>query len=205
MKKMILAVLVIICAIVIVRAFFLPWAKVSASVTKVSKELSQAAAGPLENTPFAGKFISIFEKTTKAIGEVGDIEVKTMVSGYDIPTMVNKKSSKVAISFAQTFFKDAEGLDKKSMLVFLLPLFAIVCGLLAVAGIRYNWAPVPMLIISGAISLVGLYNLKTLNLSSSVVAITIEKGLWQTIYAYLVIFILSIAWIASDIAQRKNK
>ena len=198
MKNIILAGSVVICAIVIVVSFFMPWAKVKVSATQVSKELvTSAEKGPLKGTPFAGKFVKHFEKATNAIGELGDIEIKTQVSGYDIPTMVNKQSSKIAISFAQGFFKDAKDLDKKSMLVFLLPLLGVACMALAIFGLRYKWAVIVMLVLAGAISLVGLYNLYTANFSTTAVQISIERGLWQTLYGYLAIFIISIAWMIS--------
>jgi hypothetical protein len=37
-----------------------------------------------------------------------------------------------------------------------------------------------------------LYKLNTMNFSNETVRITIEKGLWYTMYSYLVIFIISI-------------
>ncbi|MDP3789344.1 MAG: hypothetical protein Q8R48_02960 [Candidatus Omnitrophota bacterium] len=202
MKNMIFATLVIICSAIIIISFFMPWAKVKISATQVSKELvTSAKEGPLKGTPFAEKFIKKFEKATSAIGQFGDIEVKTQVSGYDIPTMVNKESSKIAISFVQEFFKDTKDLDKKSMLVFLLPLLGIACMALAIFGLRYKWAVIVILVLAGVISAAGLYNLYTSNFSSTAVEITIEKGIWQTFYAYLAIFIISIAWIISDLKK----
>lgn len=194
MDKRILAGLVILFAIVIIASFFMPWAKLSASVTKVSNELT------------GGKFARELSRVTKALGDFGgNIQVKTTVSGYDIPTMVNKKSSKVAISLAQGLFKDAKDLDRKSMLVFLLPVLAFVCAALAVMGLKNKLSVISMLVISGAVSLGGLYKLKTLDLSSLVVDITIEKGLWQTMYAYLFIFIISIIWLVKDKKEAGGK
>lgn len=194
MKKIVFVGLVIAAAAVIVSSFFMPWAKLSASVTKISQELTGKGAG---------KFIKGLEKITGTLGVLGDVEVRTAVSGYDIPTMVNKKSSKVAISLAQGLFKDAKDLDKKSNLLFLVPLFAIVCVALAVVGIRYKLAVALMSVLSGAISLGGLYNLKTADFSNLSVKITVEKGLWHTIYAYLFIFILSIIWLVTDKTNSK--
>ncbi len=202
MKNIIFATLVIICSVIIVISFFMPWAKVKISATQVSKELvASAEKGPLKGTPFAEKFVKKFEKATSIIGGLGDIEVKTQVSGYDIPTMVNKQSSKIAILFAQEFFKDAKDLDKKSMLVFLLPLLGITCMALAIFGLRYKWAVVAMLVLAGVISVVGLYNLYTADFSATAVEITIEKGIWQTLYSYLAIFIICIAWLAADMRK----
>jgi len=205
MKKIILVSLVVLAAIVIIFSFFAPWAKLSASVTKVSKELT-GQAGKVAGGTFGERFARELSRVTDAIGKVGgDIQIKTSVSGYDIPSMVNKKSSKVAISLVQGLFKDAKDIDKKAALVFLLPIFAVVCAALAVIGLKNKLSVMLMLIISGAISLGGLYKLKTLDLASLPVDITIEKGLWQTLYAYLFIFVISIIWLVTDKKEAGNK
>jgi len=207
MRKIVLLALVVICALAIIHAFFLPWAKASASVTKVAKGLADSASGGiLENTPFAGKFIKAFDDATNKISELGDIEIKTAVSGYDIPTLVNNKRSQIAIAIASVVFKDAKDLDKKSMLVYLLPLLAFVCAGLAVIGLKNNIAIIVMVVLSGGIAMGGLYNLTTVNLSNLAVRISIEQGLWQTMYGYLLISVIGIVWIITDIlAAKKTK
>ncbi len=198
MKNIILAALVIILSAVIVISFFMPWARVKISAVQVSKELvTSAETGPLKDSPFARKFIKRLKKATTAMSNIGDIEVKTEVRGYDIPTMVNKQSSKAAVSLVHEFFKGAKDLNRKSMLVFILPLLGILCMALAIFGIRYKWAVIVMIIMAGIVSIGGLYNLYTLDLSNAAVQITIEKGLWHTFYAYLAIFIISIVWLVS--------
>jgi hypothetical protein len=198
MKKILFAALIVVLSVVIVASFFMPWAKASVSVTKVAKGLAASADSTLKGTPFAGKFINDLNKATKAIDSLGNIEVKTTVSGYDIPTMVNKESSKTAVSLMQLFFKDAEGLGTKSMMVYLLPLFGLVCMALAVLGLKNKLAVAVMAIASGAIAVWGLYNLMTAKLAGESYQIVILQGLWQTMYAYLFIFILSVAWLATE-------
>jgi len=197
MKKIIFAGLIIVCAIIIVVSFFMPWARATVSATKVAKNLSDSASSKLQNTSFGGKFIKEFDKATNAIGDLGDIKVKTTISGYDIPTMINKKSSHVAIQLAQILFKDAKDLGKKSMLVYLLPLFAMVCIALAIVGLRYKALVIAAAIIGGVIGIGGLYKLMATDLSSLPVQISIENGLWQTMYGYLLICIFSIAWLVT--------
>lgn len=205
MRKIVLLALVVICALAIVHAFFMPWAKASASATKVAKGLTKSAtAGMLENTPFAGKFIRGLDKATDKISDLGDIQIKTAVSGYDIPTLVNKKTSQIAIAIASVMFKDAKDLDKKSLLVYLLPLLALVCIGLAIIGLKNKIAVMAMTILSGGISAGGLYNLMTVNLSGLPIQISIEQGLWQTMYAYLMIAVIGIVWIALDL-KKANK
>jgi hypothetical protein len=194
MKKLSFLTLVVAASVVILFSFFMPWARVATSVTGVAK----AAEGSLEKTPFAGKLFKGFGKATEAISDLGDIEIKTTVRGNQIPAMVNNKTSKVALSLAQVFFKDAEGIDKKSYLVYLLPLFAIVCAFLAVLGLKNKIYVILMAVIGGAISIGGLYNLLTMDISSMIVKISIAKGLWYTMYAYLAIFLAGVAWLVLD-------
>lgn len=198
MKKMIFAGSIILCALIIIVSFFMPWAKATVNATKVAKNLADSASGKLQNTSFGGKLLQGFNQATNAIGNFGDIEVKTTVSGYDIPAMINKKSSHVAIQLAQLLFKDSKDLDKKSMLVYLLPLFAIACIALAIVGLKYKASIIATAIIGGAIGIGGLYKLIATDLSRLSVQISIEYGLWQTMYGYLLICILSIAWLVME-------
>ena len=175
----------------------MPWARATVSATKVANNMVNSASGKLQNTSFGGKFLQGLNQATNAIGNLGDTEVKTTVSGYDIPTMTSKKSSHVAIQLAQLLFKDAKDLDKKSMLVYLLPLFAIVCIVLAVIGLRYKASVIAAAIIGGVIGIGGLYELIATDLSNLPVQISIENGLWLTMYGYLLICILSVAWLVA--------
>jgi len=198
MKKGILITLVLIAAAVIVFSFFKPWAHVSASVTGVSKELADAADDKLKDTPFAGKFVSKFKEVTDTIAGMGDIEVKTSVSGYDIPRMVNNKTSKVALSLAEVLFKSTANLDIKSYLVYLLPVFGVLCAFLAFTGLANKFLVVVMTVISGAVSLVGLYNLHTMDMNTVAIKITIAAGLWHTMYAFLFIAFVGLIWLVID-------
>ncbi|MGB2630427.1 MAG: hypothetical protein WBD24_06185 [Candidatus Omnitrophota bacterium] len=197
MNKIIFPGLIIIASLVTVLCFFQPWASVAASVTGISKELTSAADKSLKDTPFAGKFIKKADEVTTAISKYGDIEIKTTVRGNQIPAMVNNKTSKVALSLTQVFFKSAEGLDKKSYLVYLLPLFGILCGALAVLGTKNKLYVIVMTAIGGAISAGGLYNLLTMDVSSAAVKISIRYGLWHTMYAFLFICAVGIAWLVA--------
>ncbi len=197
MKKMIMASLVIICAVAIVASFFAPWVRAKVSVTKVATGLASTFSSSLQNTPFAGKLFRGLDTATNTINSIGNIEIKTQVSGYDIPTQINKKSSKEAIALIQIFVRDTKDLGKKSMLVYLLPLFAILCAILAVIGLKSKLAVIPVILIGGAISITGLYNLFTVNLASLPAQVTIMNGLWQTMYGYLLICVISIIWLIS--------
>lgn len=201
MDKRILPALVLVAAAIIVWSFFMPWANVKASVTKVARSLTDKA-GPLKEAPLAGKIISELREVTDAIDAFGGINIKTTVRGYDIPRLVNSKTSKVALSLAQILFKGTEGLGLKSYLVYLLPIFAFVSAALAVLGVKATQAVIAMLAVSGVVSMGGLYNLYTADFSNLVVQVVIEKSLWQTMYAYLFIFLVSAIWLILDKQKR---
>ncbi|MBU4377167.1 MAG: hypothetical protein KKD29_06835 [Candidatus Omnitrophica bacterium] len=197
MKKVIFPALIVIACLVIIYAFFMPWAKIVISGTEVSKRLIEAASkGPLKDSPHAAKFINKLQSATKSMEKMGDIEIKSVVSGNDIPTLVNQKESKTALALIQLFFPDAQDIDKKAKMVYLLPLLAIVCMGLAAAGVKYRISPLIIAIIGGVVSGAGLYKLSTLGSANLAVTLGIENGLWLTMYAYLFICIVSIAWLA---------
>lgn len=194
MKKIYLSYLVYAAAVLIIIGFLMPWATVATSVTGVSKGL----LGSLEKTPFASKIVGGLSKATDAIGDMGDISIKSTVRGYQVPILVNDKSSKVAISLAQIFFKDAEGLDKKSYLVYFFPIAGIACAALAFLGDKNKIYIILMTVLGGAIGIVGLFKVYTLDVSSTVVKISIQGGLWTILYSFLFIFIAGIAWFILD-------
>ena len=194
MKKLIFLTMVIAASAVIVYAFFMPWARVATSVTGISKELT----GTVEGTPIAGKIVGKLDVITGAIAGLGDVEIKTTVRGNQVPALVNNETSKVALSLAQIMFKSAKDVDKKSYLVYLLPLFGIICAVLAVAGLKSKICVAIMLIIGGIISIGGLYNLYTMDIQSQIVKISILNGLWYTMYAFLFIFLVGIVWLIFD-------
>ena len=194
MKKEYYSYLVYAAAVLIIIGFLMPWATVATSVTGVSKGL----LGSLEKTPYAGKIVGKISEATDAIGDLGDISIKNTVRGYQVPILVNDKSSKVAMSLAQIFFKQADDLDKKSYLVYLFPIAGVVCALLAFLGDRNKIYTIAMTVLGGAIGIVGLFKLYTLDVSSTIVKISIQNGLWVILYAFLFIFIAGITALASD-------
>lgn len=202
-RKIVFAALIVICSLAVIHGFFMPWAKASTSATRVASSLVDQASGPLAGSPFAGNFIKGLNKATQKVSDLGDIQIKTAVSGYDIPTLINKKTSQIAIAIGSVVFKDAKDLDKKSFLVYLFPILALVCIGLALLGMKNKIALIVMAVISGAISIGGLYNLMTVNLSNLVVTISIEQGLWQIMYSYLFICIISVVWFLLDAKIKK--
>lgn len=194
MKKMIFPGLIVCAAIVVIAAFFMPWANVNTSVTGISKGF----LGAVKDTPIASKFAGELDKATDVIGALGDVNIKTVVTGYNIPNFVNSETSKVALSLTQILFKSVEGLDWKSYLVYLIPLFAIICAALSILGTKKKLYIIPIVIIGLVIFFEGVYNIKTADLSSMAVQISIQKGMWLTLYAFLFMALTGGVWLVLE-------
>ena len=132
------------------------------------------------------------------IGSLGDVNIKTVVTGYNIPNLVNSETSKVALSLTQILFKSVEGLDWKSYLVYLIPLFAIICAVLSILGTKKKLYIIPIVIIGLVIFFEGVYNIKTADLSSMAVQISIQKGMWLTLYAFLFMALTGGVWLVLE-------
>jgi len=200
MKKLIFLVVVFAASTVIVMSFFQPWAKINASVTGISTELTKSANTTLGKTSFGGKFIRQLNNITNSIGKIGNVELKSTVRGNNIPMLANNQTSKTALSLVQVLFKSkgTENLGTKSYLVYLLPLSGILCAILALLALKHRVYLLIMGAISGIISIGGLYNLYTMDVVSPVVKITIENGLWNTMYAFGCVLLIAILWLASS-------
>jgi hypothetical protein len=205
MGKMVMVVLIVICAVAIITGFFMPWATAGASAGKLAKGVTGAAAGMGEKAPFVGGLFGKAGKVADKVASAADVVgIKMSVSGYDIPQMMNTKSSQVAVALAGIFIKDAKDADKKSYAVYLMPVLALVCVGLALWGMK-NWIPAAiMAVLSGGISLGGLYTLMTTNMSNMAVQITIQNGLWQTLYAYLLICVVGVVWVVTELVAAKK-
>lgn len=195
MRKLFLLSLIFVATAVIIISFFMPWAEVKTSVMGISKEVASAVKTNLGGLPIAGKVVGKIETLTSAISNLGDIEVKTTVRGDNIPMLVNNKTSKVAITLAQVLCKSAEDLDRKSYLVYLVPILGIACSILALCGLKNRFFIIIMSIISGGVSIGGLYNLYTIDIKTMIVEISIGKGLWYAMYSFLFIFLVGILWL----------
>lgn len=205
MRKIILALLIVICGIAIIASFFMPWARAVTTATKVATGIKEKVQGSFGETPLAGRLIANLDKATEALNEFGDVKFRTVVSGYELPVFANRQESKTALSLIQVFSPGAEGIGKKILLVYLMPLLALACAALAVLGLKNDVFIIIIALISGAIAVPGLHKILTADISNNIVQITIERGLWQTLYGYLIIFILSAIWIITGLVFGKSR
>ena len=156
--------LMLFLVIVIVVAFFLPWISVeSAVVGKVSKILTG--------------------KTQATIGSV---------SGFKVPILANSEESRLMIAVIKIFQPDITNADKKSFLIWVIPLLAVVIFLVGNTSKTNQWIRLVFGIL-GILIFVGVtYKIITTDLDKMIIKVNIEYGLWLIIFGYLGIGILQI-------------
>lgn len=144
-------------AAVVVLSFFLPWVIASSSqVGFVSKVLT-------------GK-------------EQSDV---ARISAFQVPVYANGEESRLMISIIKILKPQIENADKKSYLIWLIPILAVIIFLLIFFIGDNPWVNIAIGILGVLIFVVALYKIKTTDLDKMVLQIKIGIGLWLTLLGYL--------------------
>ena len=159
-----LAKLVIITrCIVIIVAFFLPW---------VNVESQQA-----------GSITKVL--TGKRQGNIASI------SGIQIPMMANSDESRLLISIAKIFFPKVDNVDKKSFMVCLIPLLALLIIALNLTIGSNKLVQLGCAVLGVLIFAVAFFKIMTTDMDKLVLQINIGIGLWLILLSYLAIGMVS--------------
>lgn len=151
------SLLFLVFTIIIFVAFFLPWVHVeSKMVGKITKVL-----------------------TGKSQTEI------TNISGFSVPILANSPDARLAISIIKIFNPKVTNADKKSWLIWGVPIFAVVIFLLSLFLGKSRWFNLLIALIGIAIFAVGFYKIKTTDLDKLVLNAKIGSGLWLTLWGYL--------------------
>jgi len=146
-----------VLAAVIFIAFFLPWVHVEA--------------------PMIGTISKVL--TGKRQAEI------TGISGFSVPMLANGPDARLMISIIKIFNPAVTDADKKSWLIWGVPIFAIVIFLLGLRMLNNRWFNLAIAIIGIPIFLVGVYKIQTTDLNKLVLNAKIGLGVWLTLYGYL--------------------
>jgi len=163
MKKLLSLAMPILAAIVIV-AFFLPWVNVeSAAVSAVSKVLTGKGAAVVDN-----------------------------ISAFDVPILANSSESRLIISIIKIFNPNITNADKKSFLIWGIPLLAMLIVIANRILGKNKIANLVIGILGVVIFAVALFKISTTDLDKLVIQVNIGIGVWLTLYAFLGMGILSV-------------
>jgi len=149
--------------VAIIIGFFLPWISLSTdNVLPIPLKINQKL---LQNAQFS------FE-----------------ISGFDIVNTAAKSQVKPIISFAKMFVKNAEKLDQKVYLLYLIPIFGFIVTFFSFKGVENLVYHFLALLISGGIFGWGMYQILT---QKSTLQFEIGIGLWMILFSMFLIFLVS--------------
>ena len=158
---------------VIVIAFFLPWIEIqSGAVGLVSKVVTGKRKATIE-----------------------------AVSGFRVPIMANGPDARFMIDVIKIFNPNIKDADKKSWLIWGVPILAVFLWRLFLVWGEEKWFLLGLGIVGVSIFAVGAYDIATTNLNKVVLSVKISVGLWLTLVGYLAMGLTGFVFFIS----KKNK
>jgi len=164
MNSQLIKPITILGAAVPVICFFLPWASVE-----------------LKPVNFLNKLFNRHAKT----------EI-VRISGFDIPCMANRESSKEVQSVVKVFVSDAENADKKSYLVWFVPIMAIILACLTRPAAKNTTLAICVGVAGVVIFLAATIKILVTRIDNMAMTVHISPAFWLTLLAYLALGILNI-------------
>jgi hypothetical protein len=156
-------------------AFFLPWVHVEA--------------------PMIGTISKVL--TGKRQAEI------TSISGFSVPVLANGPDARLMISIIKIFNPGVTDADKKSWLIWGVPLFAIAIFLLTLLLRDNRWFNLAITAIGIPIFLIGVYKINTTDLNKLVLNARIGLGVWLTLYGYLGLGITAAVNLVKALAKKR--
>lgn len=177
-------------AILAVAAFFLPWAHIDVSEPELIHQVRRTAQDQGLMDGLSKKIgrvaVTVKRGAETFTGELPSLsELPRQVSGVHIPQLANQRNSQVVIALVELFTNTRQHVGLKSYAVYLVPGLACVAALLLT---RSRHRPVITAVVGlacAAIAGVGFWKLLTTNTRTLFVAITIGRGLWLSLWAYV--------------------
>lgn len=155
----------IVLAAIICVSFFLPWISVeSQMIGSLSKVLTGKRQAAIDT-----------------------------VSGFSVPVMANSSESRFMITVIQIFNPGIKDADKKSFLIWGVPLFAVLLAIVMRFFDKNRWVNLAIGIIGIGIFLGATYKILTTDLDKLVLRVNITFGLWLILGSYLLMGLLCLA------------
>jgi hypothetical protein len=149
--------IMVVLVLIIVVSFFLPWISVE----------SQAIGG-----------------VTKLLTGKEQAAIDS-ISGFKVPILANGDESRFMISVIKIFRPDIKNADKKSFLIWCIPLLAVIMLGLTNALKDNKWVRLAIGIIGVVIFAFATFKITTTDLDKLVLNVKIGYGLWLILIGYL--------------------
>jgi len=138
-----------------------------------------------------GFFLPWVKVESKQIGSLTKLivgkEQKNMaaISGFQVPIMANSSESRLILTIAKIFKPGVKDVDKKSFLVYGVPVLGIMIFLLSVFFRQNKWINMALGILGLLIFSVAVFKIKTTDLEKAILQVRIGFGMWLILYSYL--------------------
>ena len=177
-------------ALTAVAGFVQPWADIDLREPSLMKHARQAVGSQELIGGLAKRLGRVTVEVRRGAHTVtGDLpslrNIPKHVSGIQIPQMANREDAKVAMALVELLMGEQQQIGLKSYAVYLLPGLALLGAALLTWLGRSPQTPVSIAVVSAAVAGVGFWKLLTTNTQALFVAITIGRGLWMSLGAYV--------------------
>ncbi len=159
--------------VIIFVSFFLPWVSVeSEAMGKVSKLLTGKAQDSID-----------------------------AVSGFQVPILANGEESRFMISVIKIFKPEINNPDKKSFLIWIIPLLAIALFFVSIGFKNKKLVKLLIGLVCIAIFAGAIYKINTTDLDKLILNVKIAYGLWLTLLSYFIFGLLELINLAKLIKK----
>ena len=159
-------------AILIFVSFFLPWVDIqSQAIGKITRVLT-------------GEQLPLMQR----------------ISGFQVPILANRQDSKLMITLIQLFNPGVQDADKKSYLIWGIPLLGLVIAIANYIWGRNKWFNLAIAVSGIMIFAIAVQKLITADLDKMVMNVNIAPGLWLTLFGYLGIGLCGLAGFIKGIS-----
>ena len=168
--------------------FLLPWVRL---------ELRGAELAALAKSSSMGQVTLQLRRHGQALTAMlpSAAEFPRRVRGIQIPWLLRQDRTQVAVALLELLTGTRRHLAVKGATVFLVPAVALACGLLVT---RWSHRPAVawgVALLCAAVAALGCWKLVTVETAGSFLVITIEGGLWLSVWAYVGLAV-SAGWLA---------
>ena len=170
--------------------FFLPWAAIDLREPSAVRQLREMArlrgtVGGLTRD-LSRITVQVRRGAETITGELPKLsDIPKEVSGVQIPRLANQENAKVAMALIELLTRQRQHIGAKSYAVYLVPGLALVFSLLLTVLGGRKVVTIGTLILCAAIAGGGFWKLLTTNTKTLFIAITIGRGLWLSLWAYV--------------------
>lgn len=174
----IFAGLIVLLTLLIIIAFFMPWVRIE----------SQAVVGELSKL-LTGK----------------EEKISQSLSGFQVPAMANQQDARLAIAVMKIINPESQKVDQESYLIWLVPLLAVVILILSIILAQNQWVHLAGGAIGVLIFIIGLYKINSMHMDQTFLNVSIESGIWLTLWAYLGLGLVELINFLTLLLRRKAK